>query len=148
MIKFILFLMTIPVLCFAGITADNSNVITVPGFKLQLDQEAPLTDKNGVVILSQIINVPIGKSVLIYRTDGFCYKGTITEIEQGDNHYKLYGKINNVDETSFGFVMVKGGNFAGAILEGKTTKTYVLEFNLDYKGFIFVRSNKYDKPSA
>ena len=144
--KFFLFLFLFPVLLFAGISVDMTK--PVPGFKLQLEQETFLTDKYGVNIPAQIIQVPIGKSVVIYRTDGTCYKGIITEIEEGEGFYKIYGKMNDLDETSFGFVMARGGNFAGALIEKKTNKTYVIEFSPEHKGFVFVRSTKYDKPSA
>lgn len=138
-------MLLIPQLLFAGLSTDKQ---TIPGFKLQLEEETYLTDKNGIVVPGQVIKVPIGKLIKIYRTDGFCYNGMITEIEEADTHYKVYGKINNVDDTTFGFVLAKGGNFAGAILERKNSKTYVLEFDMERKGFVFVLSTKYDKPGA
>ena len=143
--QILLLLLVIPQILFAGMSKNETEV---PGFKLQLEEEMFLTDQNGVAIPEQIIKVPIGKLVKIYRPDGFCYKGMVTEIEEGDSYYKVYGKINNVEQTSFGFVLAKGGNFAGAILEKNNSKTYVLEFDRIRKGFVFVFSTKYDKPGA
>jgi hypothetical protein len=146
--KYTISLFLYPAMLMAGMSVDKP-APTIPGLRLLLEQETFLTDKTGVAIPNQIINVPIGKSVILYRTDGTCYKGTVTEIEEGDNYFKLYGKINNLDEgASFGFIMAKGGNFAGAIIEKKSNKTYVLEFSSEHKGFVFVLSTKYDKPSA
>ena len=140
----LLLLFLVPQLVLAGLVSDSP---VPPGFKLQLEQESMLTDKNGIILFSQIIKVPVGKSILIYRPDGFCYKGIVTEIEEGDGFFKIYGKLHNVD-AGFGFVMHKGGNFAGAIKEHKNLKTYVAEFDVLRKGFVFVYSTKYDKPSA
>lgn len=143
-LKLLISSLLLPTVAFGSIASAPSQ--EVPGFKLQLEQEFYLTDKTGVILLEQLIKAPIGKLVVIYRPDGFCYKGMVTEIREEDGKYAVYGKINNVEETSFGFVMVKGGTFAGAIVERKNEKTFVVDFNLDQKGFIFVRSTRHDKP--
>jgi hypothetical protein len=117
----------------------------VPGFKLSIDNFLYLTDTNGVALPEQVINAQIGKSIKIYRTDGFCYDGMITEIQESDDLYKIYGLINNVDDASFGFVIAKGGVFAGAVVEKKNAKTYVLEFSPRHKGYVFNLTNRYNK---
>jgi hypothetical protein len=128
----------------AGIKAEEK---TIPGLKLRIEGEVPLTDNNGVVIPSQVIKAQVGKLVSIYRTDLFCYKGQITEIEESDEALKIYGKILNVPESRFGFILAKGGQFAGAVVEGnENNRAYVLEFSPSHKGFIFIRNSKYEKP--
>lgn len=120
----------------AGITVDNK----VPGFKLKLNEEVYFSDKLGVFNPQQVCDAEIGRLVKIYRTDGFCYSGRVTETEQSESTYKVYGTINNVDNTQFGFVLAKGGIFAGAVVEKDTQTTYVLELSEAYKGFILVKT--------
>lgn len=132
---------------FAGIKPNEQ---TQPDLKLRIEGTTYLTDRQGLVIPEQVINVTVGRLVAIYRTDGFCYSGQITEIQEAPGVYKIFGKILNTDDPAagFGFAINKGGFFSGAIREQKSNVTYVLEFNPIHKGFIFVRSTKYDKPSA
>jgi hypothetical protein len=129
-------------------TAGLVNETTPTGFKLQLETETYLTDTQGVASAKQMITVPVGKLVRIYRTDGFYYTGQVTEVEESDTHFKIYGKVLNVEDTQFGFVLAKGGVFAGAVVEKEKEKTYVLEFSEAHKGFVLVRSTKYNKPGA
>lgn len=131
----------------ASLTVDKPGV-SVPGFKLQLDEESYLTDNHGVFNPKQIINTPIGRSVKIYRTDGFCYSGKITDIEEASDTYKIYGTVNNVQNSGFGFVLAKGGIFAGAVVEKDNSKTYTLEFSEAHKGFVLMLSAKYNRPGA
>jgi hypothetical protein len=128
----------------AGIKAEEK---IIPGLKLRIEGEVPLTDNNGVVIPSQVIKLEVGKLVSLYRTDLFCYKGQVTEIEESAEALKIYGKILNVPESRFGFILAKGGNFAGAVVEGDANnRVYVLEFSSTHKGFILTRNTKYEKP--
>ena len=131
----------------AGINQEQKPA-TVPGFKLQLNQEAYFTDIHGKADPNIIVHTPIGKSVRIYRTDGFCYTGMITEIEDGETYFKIYGTIHNIPGGRFGFVLAKGGVFAGAIVEEDKEKTYVLEYSAAHKGYVLIRSTKYNKPQA
>lgn len=129
-------------------TAITKEKEIIPGLKLRIEAQVQLTDKQGVVIPNQLIKALVGQLATIYRTDGFKYDVQITEIEESSEQLKVYGKILNVEDGNFGFVMAKGGHFAGALLEKKENKTYILEFSEEHKGFVFVRSYKYDKPSA
>jgi len=132
---------------FAGMTQEQESGV-VTGFKLQLGQEAYLTDVYGKADPARIVQTPIGKSVRIYRADGFCYTGTVTEIEDGETYFKIYGTINNVPDTRFGFVLAKGGIFAGAVVEKENEKTYALEYSEAHKGYVLCRSTKYNKQGA
>lgn len=126
----------------------NAGLVLAPGFKLQLAEETYLTDSNGVISPPQVAKAEIGRLVRIYRTDGFCYTGRITSIEESDEAYKVYGDINNVKNTHFGFVLAKGGIFAGGVVEIDNKKTYVAELSEAFKGYVLQLSNKYDKPSS
>ena len=126
----------------AGVIAERTRV---PGFKLQLAEEEYLTTEYGVVIPAQVAKLEIGRAVKFYRTDGFCYRGRINEIEEAETYYKVYGSINNKENTQFGFAMVKGGIFTGAVVEKEGGVVYVLEFSDAHKGYVFVRSFKHEK---
>lgn len=115
---------------------------------LQLNQETLLTDTNGVINVKQITSVEVGKQVKIYRTDGVSYTGNVTSIEESPSHYKVYGAITSVPDTYFGFSLIKGGTFVGAVVEQANERTYVAEFSLDHKGFVLLRSFKYQRPGA
>lgn len=121
---------------------------TMPEFRLQLQLETHLTNLQGVLSPTQLASVKVGDYVVIYRPDGFCYKAQITDVEEGSEFLKVWGKANNSEETTFGFVMRTGGILAGAILERKTDTTYVLELDLEHKGYVFKFTNLYKKPSA
>lgn len=129
--------LSLPLSLDAGLASQTT---TVPGFKLKLNEELYFSDKNGVFLLDQVCGAEIGRQVKIYRTDGFCYSGRITEIEESETIYKVYGTVSNVDNTQFGFVMAKGGIFAGAVVEKTAGTTYVLELDEHAKGFVLVRS--------
>ena len=113
---------------------------------ITLDQESYFTDENGKADPARIINTPIGKLVKIYRPDGFCYTGKVTEIEESDTVFKIYGTVLNVEGAQFGFVLAKGGVFAGAVVESDKDNTYVLEYSDAHKGYALFRSSKYGKP--
>jgi hypothetical protein len=133
-------LISIPFIAYSGITADK-----IPGFKLQLAEETYLSDRNGVLSADQISRVELGRLVRIYRTDGFYYTGKVTAIEESDSTYKVYGDVNNVKNTHFGFVLAKGGVFAGAVVEIDNKQTYVVELSEVHKGFVLQLTTKYDK---
>lgn len=139
-----LFLLSLPLQ--AGILKEVP--VVMPEFRLQLQLETHLTNLQGVVSPTQLASVKVGDYVTIYRPDGFCYKAQITDVEEGSGFLKIWGKANNSEETTFGFVMQSGGILAGAILERKTDTAYVLELDLEHKGYVFKFTNQYKKPSA
>jgi hypothetical protein len=131
-------------IAFASATADKS-ISAVPGFGLKLGVESYLTSTTGILSPAQIINTPIGSMIKIYRTDGFCYQGQVTQIEESDEYFKIYGTINNVPNTGFGFALAKGGIFAGAVVERDDSKVYTVEFSELHKGYVLMRSAKHEK---
>lgn len=113
--------------------------------KLKLNQEIFLTDTNGVVNPKTVMLLQVGDNVKVYRPDGTLYTGLVTETKEGDDTLQIFGKFNNVQDVSFGFVLAKGGVFAGAIVDTKNDKTYTLELSVPHKGYIFLYSFKYEK---
>ena len=113
---------------------------------LNLERETYFTDTTGKALPERMIKIQVGKLVRIYRTDGFHYTGKITEIDESNNYFKIYGVVFNVPDTQFGFVMSKGGVFAGAVVEPDKDYAYVLEYSDIHKGFVLVKSTKYNKP--
>ena len=140
-------LLSAALLVIAGST--KAGVISVsprvPGFILQLAEEEYLSDEYGVLIPAQVAKLEIGRAVKFYRPDGFCYSGRVTEIEESTGYYKVYGTVNNAENTQFGFAMIKGGVFTGAVVEKGGGSVYVLEFSEAHKGYVFVRSFKHEK---
>lgn len=129
------------------LTASESNQTDQYSIgKLKLQQEVPLTDINGVIIPSTVAYAKVGDYVKLYRTDKFCYTGQVTEVLEADGYLKVFGTINNVKDANFGFVMAKGGNFAGAIVDKALQGAYVIEPSFEHKGYIFVYTLKYVKP--
>lgn len=125
----------------AGIKSD----VVVPGDKLQLNTYLYFTDNNGLALPSEIAKATVGKLVKIYRTDGFCYEGKITEIEESDDALKVYGDVHSSPGVSFGFAMAKGGKFAGAVIDKEKDLTYVLAFSEAHKGYVLIRAYKFEK---
>jgi hypothetical protein len=140
-------IIAITILMLSSIISDNSSPQNSPSpnYGPRLDVEHYLSDTTGIILPSQIIKCTIGDLIKIYRPDGFYYTGKITELEEGEGIFKIYGQINNVEDAGFGFILAKGGILAGAIVERKNSKTYVLEFSENLKKFILVRSFKNDK---
>ena len=127
----------------AGIVKDKESA-----FKLELANELFFTDETGLAAPAQVLDARVGKMVRMYRTDGFCYKGYVTSVEQADGMLKVYGTLTNVKDAQFGFALNKEGLFAGAVLEEDGEKVYVLELNPLMKGYVLVQTSKYNKPRS
>jgi hypothetical protein len=125
----------------AGIKSD----VVVPGDKPQINTHLHFTSNTGLALPAEIAKAVVGKLVKIYRTDGFCYEGKITEIEESDDALKIYGDIYNVPGVRFGFAMARGGKFAGAVIDKDKDITYVLEFSEAHKGYVLIRAYKFEK---
>jgi hypothetical protein len=129
-------------LCFAAANKQQ------PIRKLEIVGETILTDDNGVVIPKQVLQLTTGHLIKIKRADGFEYLGVVTETEEAEGLLKIYGVMTNTKKTNFGFVIAKGGQFVGAIIDEAKKETYVMEFIEAAKGFIFVREITETKPGA
>lgn len=116
--------------------------------KLKLNQEAFLTDTQGIINVKAVSILQVGDSIKLFRTDGTLYTGRVVTTEESDGMLRIMGVMNNAENTEFGFVLAKGGIFAGAIVDKKNSKTYAIELSEHHKGFIFLLTNKYDKPVA
>lgn len=107
--------------------------------KLQIDTFKFLTDKNGVFLPEQFFEAPIGSKVKIFRTDGFCYEGTITQIDKSPEMYKIIGVFENCDDSGFGIAVTNMGQVAGTVLERKNDTSYMLEYSQSHKGWVFMK---------
>lgn len=116
------------------------------GAKLKLQNELYFTDTNGVANPTAVASSVVGELVRIYKTDKEYFTGIITEVIEDNTTLRVFGKITNSDSATFGFTLAKGGIFAGAIVDVKNEKTYILELDLDAKGYILKLTNRYDKP--
>lgn len=116
------------------------------GAKLKLQNELYFTDTNGVANPSAVAASVVGELVRIYKTDKQYFTGIITEVIEDNNMLRVFGNITNSDGATFGFTLAKGGIFAGAIVDLKNEKTYILELDLEAKGYILKVTTKYDKP--
>jgi hypothetical protein len=126
----------------------NAGLSQSPLDKLSIENEIFLTTRDGVALPEQLAKATIGKLVKIYRTDGVCYDGKITEIEESRDFLKVYGETYNAPFVKFGFVLARGGNFAGAVLDNNVDYVYVLEFSEAYKGFVLKKTYRYNKPTS
>lgn len=135
-------------LLFAGLSLGQEisdiNPSEQSGLKIKLAAEKYFTDTNGVFSVAQLIKATAGSQVRIYKTDGSYYTGQITEIEESSEYLKIYGYIFDASDTMFGFVLAKGGIFAGAVVEKHKDKVYTVEFSAAHKGYILLRAQRFE----
>lgn len=135
-------------LLFAGLSLaqeiSDINPSEQSGLKIKLSAEKYFTDTNGVFSVAQLVKATVGSQVRIYKTDGNYYTGQITELEESSEHLKIYGYIFDANDTMFGFVLAKGGVFAGAVVEKNKDKVYTVEFSAAHKGYILLRSQRFE----
>jgi hypothetical protein len=127
-------------------TAKQEPKVIIPGLnQLKINPEVSLTNDLGVVNPKLVSMLQVGDNVKITRPDGTVYTGKITETQDSDDCFKVFGFATNSEDTHFGFSMNKGGFFAGAIIETKADKIYALELSEAHKGYIFIYTTKYNK---
>lgn len=109
-------------------------------FALKVDQEAYITDTNGVLIPSSILNLIPSNQVRIYLTDGTMLTGIVKSVEMEDKKiFKVFGELNNRENSGFGFVLTKDGIFAGAVVFRNQDMSYEVTFSESLKQYILVR---------
>jgi hypothetical protein len=114
-------------------------------FKLSLDQEHFISDKNGVFIPEEIIKLTAGDLIKMYLPDGTCLTGTITKSEfVSKERYECYGESTSHKNANFGFIMAREGIFAGALVMKDTNITYRLWLSVPHKGYILVKDSTPD----
>jgi hypothetical protein len=122
----------IPLLSFGSAKSDPIKS------QLRLDQETFVTDKNGVANPNIIINLIPGQNIRIYLPNGKFFTGIVKSTEMvDDRQFKVFGELHGEEEIGFGFCMIKGGIFAGAICYKNTLETYTLEFSKESAGYVF-----------
>ena len=116
--------------------------------KLSLHMQVVLSDDHGVILPRQVATLKTGDQVKFSRPDKTEYIGIVTEIQESQEHLKIFGKLTNDPNTGFGFGLSKGGVFAGAIISENSDEIYTLEFSMEHKGYIFLKSFLHKKQKA
>lgn len=112
----------------------------IPALELRIDQEIYCTDKTGVANPYAIINLRVGQSIKIYLPNGESFLGTVTseEFSQPEESVKILGHFISHKNAGFGFYLSKkDGAFRGTMIFVDQKKTYDLEFDPLFKGFVF-----------
>jgi hypothetical protein len=117
---------------------DTESKTIIPEERLELANEVILTTDQGVFIPCQLLEAKLGKQVKIYRPDGFCYIGKVTSLTRTKTSFKILGQITNLNDAGFGFAVTSDGKIAGAVLEQKTKKLYVLAYATEANCFILI----------
>ena len=133
--KLLLILSLIPLITFGQ---------SLPSFAL--DQEKFLTDKKGALLLKNSLDLKVGDVVVINTQDGFEVKGKVFKREEEKGKFiKIYGNLNDDENSGFGLMFSLEGGINGAVVLKKTDTNYVLTQNSVDNSFYFVRSFKFEK---
>lgn len=114
--------------------------------KLSIDVYKTVSDAQGVVQPQLLAVLVVGDLIKFSRADGFEYSGKITDIQETPESLKIYGVCND-ENINFGFALIKGGIFAGAVIDKKQTEVYTLEFSAAHKGYVLIKNFKHSKNS-
>lgn len=133
-------LLTFSLVCSADLNAGLRNGLP----EISIDLYKHVSDSQGVLQPGLLASLSVGNLVKFTRADGFQYSGKITEIEETPESLKLYGECDD-NNTNFGFAMIKGGIFAGAVINKKDSEVYTLEFSQAHKGYILLKNYKHSK---
>lgn len=108
--------------------------------EFRIDQEKFVSDKTGALQPTTIINLRVGDIVKFYFQDGTEFSGKIFQREEEMNEYvKVYGHINDGENSGFGFVITKQGGFFGAVVLKKIDINYAVDYNKESKSYYFVK---------
>ena len=120
--------------------ADEPRVI-IP--VLKLEEQIYFTDTQGIANPSNIIKAKPLDNIKIYLSDGTELIGLVTKTEETNREIlKVFGDIQNKENTGFGFVLTKDGIFAGAVVFRDTDEVFKLEYVESAKGFMLIKSAK------
>ena len=120
--------------------ADEPRVI-IP--VLKLEEQIYFTDTQGIANPSNIIKSKPLDNIKIYLPDGTELIGLVTKTEETNREIlKVFGDIQNKENTGFGFVLTKDGIFAGAVVFRDTDEVFKLEYVESAKGFMLIKSAK------
>jgi hypothetical protein len=120
--------------------ADEPRVI-IP--VLKLEEQIYFTDTQGIANPSNIIKAKPLDNIKIYLSDGTELLGLVTKTEETNREIlKVFGDIQNKENTGFGFVLTKDGIFAGAVVFRDTDEVFKLEYVESVKGFMLIKSAK------
>ena len=125
------------------IADERKDIIPV----LSIDQQIYISDNNGVLNPASIIRLKPSDTIKFVLSDGTELVGLVKETEEINKEmYKVYGEIQNKQNTGFGFVLVKEGQltnepvFDGAVVFRDTEETYTVQYSEAAKGFMLIKS--------
>jgi hypothetical protein len=126
-----------------------------PRSPLNLNQEMHLSDTRGVIHANMIASLKVMDNIRLYLTDGTLLTGYVkeitSEISSIDNSriFRVYGEMNNKENTGFGFVLSTNDIFAGAVVFRNSGETYTVVYNDTIGGYILNKKiDKSFKPSG
>jgi hypothetical protein len=111
---------------------------------LQLQQKS-LTTKTNIVIPSVVASLQINDVITLHTSDLKKFTGHVTKVDETPEAIKISGIVHNSDKTMFGFMMNKNGDFQGCITNENQTIWYVMELDINLKGYLFYKKLKFDK---
>lgn len=106
---------------------------------LRLDMVKHLTDANGRVIVSSILQLRVGDFTCIHLPDGRELNGRVHKREETPGEsIKIYGELHGGEDSGFGVIISAQGVIAGAILFRESNRTYVIDYIQAAKAFMFI----------
>lgn len=115
---------------------------TIKNLDLQRKQ---LTTPTNIVVAASVATLQVGDYIQMSSSDNKNFTGRVTKIEESPEFVKIYGSIFEHKDTMFGFMMQKGGEFQGCITDENQTIWYVMELDLNVKGYVFYKKIKFNK---
>jgi hypothetical protein len=112
---------------------------------LNLQQQKALTTNVGIVVPASVASLQIGDYVTLTSADHKRFTGRVTRIEDAPGVYKVYGSVFEYPDTMFGFMMSKGGEFQGCITNQDQSVWYLMELDVNIKGYVFYKKLKFNK---
>jgi hypothetical protein len=106
---------------------------------LSLDQEHYLTTTTGIINPNEIIKAAVKDLIVLYLPDGTKFSGVITKAEfKTEDKFECFGEFHSHDNAGFGFVLTKGGVFAGAIVMRNTDTVYCVGYSEAMQGYVLI----------
>ena len=122
--------------CLTSIAAEP-NVVPI----LSIEQQIYITDNNGVLNANNIIRLKPLDNIKFYLSDGTEIIALVTKTEEINKEvFKVFGDVQNKNNSGFGFVLTKDGIFAGAVVFRDGDIVYTVEYSEEAKGHMLVKS--------
>lgn len=108
-------------------------------------QRKQLTTPTNIVVPASVVTLQVGDYIQMSSSDDKIFTGRVTKIEESPDSIKIYGNIFEHNDTMFGFMMLKEGVFQGCITDKDQTIWYIMELDLNVKGYVFYKKIKFNK---